>query len=69
MVAAVRAWAGERRISRQASESMKDMDGTGDEPGLKSVASTMARPASIILRAGGYCVRLSAKTEPGRRTG
>ena len=29
------------------------MDGVGDEPGLKSVASTTARPASIISRAAG----------------
>ena len=52
MVAAVSASAGERPICMQASESMNGIDGTGDEPGLKSVASTMARPSSTILRAG-----------------
>ena len=60
---------GDKPICKQASESMNGMDGTGEEPGLKSVARTIARPASIILRAGGYWVRLRAKTEPGSKDG
>ena len=40
-------------MCRQASETMNGMEEIGDEPGLKSLASTMARPCSTMARAGG----------------
>ena len=53
MVAAVSASAGKSPISTEAKESINGIDATGDDPGLKSVASTIASPISTILRAGG----------------
>ena len=53
MVAAVIASAGVIFICVHASDSIIGMEGVGDEPGLKSVASTTASPASIIARAFG----------------
>ena len=53
MVAAVIASAGVIFICVQASDRIIGMEGVGEEPGLKSVASTTARPASIISRASG----------------
>jgi hypothetical protein len=44
----------------EAMESTIVIDGVGDEPGLKSVASTTASPASIIARAAGYFFEPSA---------
>jgi hypothetical protein len=46
--------AGDILICVQASERTIGMLAVGDDPGLKSVASTIARPASIISRARGY---------------
>src|SRR5207237_3505042 len=54
IVVAVTASAGDIFICVQASERTIGVDGVGDDPGLKSVASTTARPASIISRARGY---------------
>jgi len=53
IVAPVIASAGDIFICVQASDKTIGIDGVGDEPGLKSVASTTARPASIISRASG----------------
>ena len=53
MVAAVIASAGIIFIWVQASERIIGIEGVGEEPGLKSVASTTASPASIITRAAG----------------
>ncbi len=53
MVAAVMASAGVIFMCVQASESTIGIDAVGDEPGLKSVASTTGRPSEIICRAAG----------------
>src|SRR5271165_91089 len=68
-VAAVRASAGVIFICAQANDMIVRMEVVGEEPGLKSVAITIARPASIIARAAGYFCEPMAYTEPGRRTG
>src|SRR5207249_8584942 len=68
-VAAVTASVGLIRICVTASESIIGIDGLGDEPGLKSVATITASPASIMARASGYFFEPSAYTDPGRRTG
>ena len=52
-MAAVMPSAGDNFMCVAAIESAIGMDGVGEEPGLKSVASTIAKPASIISRAGG----------------
>jgi hypothetical protein len=52
-VAAAIASAGDIFICVQARERTIGIDGVGEEPGLKSLASTTARPASIISRARG----------------
>jgi cell division transport system permease protein len=52
-VAAVIASAGVIFICVHASDSTSGIEAVGDEPGLKSVASTTARPMSIICRAAG----------------
>ena len=54
MVVAVIDSAGVIFIRVEASERTIVIAGVGDEPGLKSVASTTASPASIISRAAGY---------------
>ena len=41
------------RICKQARDNTNAIDAIGDEPGLKSVASTIASPRSTISRAGG----------------
>src|SRR5882757_10498980 len=69
MVEATIASAGNIRMYSAASAMMKGIEAVGDDPGLKSDAITGAKPASIIARAFGYSVRLSAKTDAGRRTG
>src|ERR1044072_2977496 len=69
IVAALIASAGDIFICVQASERTIGIDGVGDEPGLKSVASTTASPASIISRPRGYVVDPSAQTDPAKRTG
>ena len=50
---AVIASAGDIFICVQASDKIIGIETVGDEPGLKSVAITTARPASIISRARG----------------
>ena len=60
MVAAVIASAGDIFICVHASDRSIGIDGVGDDPGLKSVASTTANPVSIISRARGYDVDPSA---------
>ena len=52
-VALQRASAGVSPMFRQASERMNGIEEIGDEPGLKSVASTIASLRSIIFLAGG----------------
>src|SRR5436190_4470606 len=69
IVAALIASAGDIFICVHASDKIIGSEGVGDEPGLKSVASTTASPASIISRARGYDVDPSAYTDPGNRTG
>src|SRR6267143_424959 len=69
IVAAEIASADDIFICVHASEKTIGIDGVGDEPGLKSVASTTARPASIISRARGYDVDPSAYTDPGSKSG
>src|SRR5262249_43485481 len=69
IVDAVMASAGDIFICVQASDKIIGMLGVGDEPGLKSVASTTECPVSIISRARGYHLAPSAYTEPGSRTG
>src|SRR5947199_9948445 len=69
IVAAVIVCAGDIFIWVQASDRTIGIDGVGDEPGLKSVARTTARPASIISRARGYEVDPRAYIDPGNRTG
>src|ERR1035441_5050816 len=68
-VAAVIASAGVIFICVQASDSTIGIDVVGEEPGLKSVASTTAIPRSIIRRAAGYRVEPSVYTEAGSSTG
>ena len=53
MVDAAIASAGDIFICVHANESTIDMEGVGEEPGLKSVAMTRASPASIISLARG----------------
>ncbi len=60
MVDAVIDSAGVIFICVAASESIIGIDGVGDEPGLKSVAMTIPRPAAIMARASGYFFELSA---------
>src|ERR1700730_11390737 len=69
MVVAVIASAGDMCICVEARERTNGIDGEGDEPGLKSVAKTMARPASIIARAGAYRFEPSVYTDAGSKTG
>ena len=52
IVAAAMASSGSIPIYKQASESTNAMLPEGEEPGLKSEASAIGNPASIILRAG-----------------
>ena len=53
MVAAVMDSAGVIFICVEASESTMGIEAVGDDPGLKSVASTTGSPSSIIWRAAG----------------
>src|SRR5207248_10111795 len=61
--------AGDIFICVQASESTIGIDGVDEVPGLKSLASTTARPASIIARARGLDPDPRAKAELCKITG
>src|ERR1700749_290810 len=65
IVAAAIASSGVIFICVHARESANGMLTVGDVPGLKSVASATATPASISLRAGGYCFVLRKTLAPG----
>ena len=69
MVAAAIASAGVIFICVEASESTIGIDAVGEEPGLKSVASTGRIPSSIILRAAGYCVKAERVDGAGQQDG
>ncbi len=69
MVVAVIASAGVMRVCVEASDRTKGIDGVGDEPGLKSVARTTGKPASIIARAGANRCEPNVYTEAGSNTG
>ena len=58
--------AGVMRICVQARDMMNCMFRVGLVPGLKSVARATAAPASMSLRAGGYCFNPRWKFAPGR---
>src|SRR5215471_9949571 len=69
IVAALIASAGVIPIWVEASERTNGMDGVGDVPGLKSLASTTARPAAIMARAGGKHFDPKVYADAGNRTG
>ena len=69
MVAAVMASAGVIFICVQASERIMGMEGVGEEPGLKSVASTTARPTSIMSRARRVAGRAERVDGAGQQNG
>src|ERR1041384_4884234 len=67
-VAALIASAGVIRICVQAMDRIICIEGVGELPGLKSVASATDTPASINARAGAYRLSPRLNTAPGSNT-